>query len=101
MVRAEAGQCGGAGAGAGPSCLALERRTEDVMELRLGAGCGQGACEGAGCGQGGCEGAGGCNQGAWVTLTRRGRSRGRARDLCPLRGRYSGTLPDGEGLCAR
>ena len=91
VVRAEAGQCGGAGAGAGPSCLALERRTEDVMELRLGAGCGQGACEGAG----------GCNQGAWVTLTRRGRSRGRARDLCPLRGRYSGTLPDGEGLCAR
>ena len=98
----EAGQCGGR---AGYACLALERRNSAVMELRLGAVSVSGRA-------GVCE-AERFRGRAWVTLTRRPGARGThtghtgARGAvndtggCPLVGQYSGTLPDGEGLCAK
>ena len=92
LVRVEAGQCGGR---AGYACLALERRNNNVMELRMGAVSVTGR-------EGVCE-AERFRGRAWVTLTRRGQGEDRDKegDGCPLRGQYSGTLPDGEGLCAR
>ena len=86
----EAGQCGGR---AGYACLALERRNSNVMELRMGAVSVSGR-------EGVCE-AERFRGRPWVTLTRRDRDRDTEGDGCPLRGQYSGTLPDGEGLCAR
>ena len=87
-VRVEGGQCGGREAGW--ACLRLEQRNQNVMEVRLGRverrrG---GVCR---------SGAGSRD---WVTLTRMTASRAES-DSCPLVGQYSGTLPDGEGLCAR
>ena len=37
----------------------------------------------------------------WTTMTRMGHMEASQEDNCPLMGQYSGTLPDGEGLCAR
>jgi len=70
------------------SCLALERRSDNIIELMLGK-------------QGKSSDQKLCHQDSfsdkqWLTL-------GKAREpsSCPLVGEFSGALPDAEGLCAR
>ena len=93
LVRVEAGQCGGH---AGYACLAMERRNKHVMEVMLGRVVsryehGDKLC-----------GAEDSFRGRhWTTMTRMGHMEASQEDNCPLMGQYSGTLPDGEGLCAR
>ena len=93
LVRVEAGQCG---ALSGYSCLSLQRRSDHVMEMVMGAVVASYQGSGADL----------CPSGhslPWLTLTR-GHDihvAGDRSDACPLSGQYSGTLPDGEGLCAR
>jgi len=71
------------------SCMALERRSDNIMELRLGTQksttpdpflCSESSQAGS----------------SWVT-------QGRARfpTSCPLEGEFTGKLPDAEGLCTR
>ena len=90
-VRVEAGHCGGREAGW--ACLSVEQRNHNVMEVRLGR------LERRQHGQL-CRLEASSVSRDWVTLTRLGSPRLDS-DSCPLVGQYSGTLPDGEGLCAR
>ena len=71
------------------SCLALERRSDNIMELRLGTEksqnpdynlCRESALAGS----------------SWVT-----QGRGQFPTSCPLEGEFTGKLPDAEGLCTR
>lgn len=93
LVKVEAGQCG---ALSGYTCLSLQRRSDHVMEMVMGTVVTSYQGSGAGL----------CPTGhtlPWLTLTR-GHDihvAGDRSDACPLSGQYSGTLPDGEGLCAR
>ena len=93
LVKVEAGQCG---AHSGYACLAMERRNDNVMEMMLGHVVsryehGDMLCSSS-------ESFAGKH---WTTLTRLGHAALRGNNTCPLVGQYSGTLPDGEGLCAR
>ena len=89
-VRVEGGQCGGR---PGWACLSLEQRNNNVLEVRLGR------LERRQHSQL-CSEAADTSRSSWVTLTRSHSDREES-DACPLVGQYSGTLPDGEGLCAR
>ena len=91
-VRLEGGQCGGR---AGWACLRLERRNNNVLELRLGRR--ERRQHSQLCSEAGGE------RTDWLTLTRTTLTSDSSdqSEACPLVGQYSGTLPDGEGLCAR
>ena len=70
------------------SCLALERRSDNIIELMLGK-------QGKSSDQKLCDPESFSDK-QWLTL-------GRAKEpsSCPLVGEFSGALPDAEGLCAR
>ena len=91
-VRVEGGQCGGR---PGWACLSLEQRNNNVLELRLGRLERRQHSKL-------CSDTADTSRSGWVTLTRSQAQADREEsDACPLVGQYSGTLPDGEGLCAR
>jgi len=71
------------------TCMTLERRADNIMELKLGTEKGT-TPDPFLCSQSSQEGA------PWVT-------QGRARfpTSCPLEGEFTGKLPDAEGLCTR
>ena len=101
LVRAGAGQCGGALSGY--TCVSLQRRNDHVMEMMMGEVVTSVQEAETMCDLG-------LRDKTWVTLTRAGHSdntghvvhvSGGQSDACPLLGEYSGTLPDSEALCAR
>ena len=70
------------------ACLALEQRTENIMELMLGK-------HGKSSHQRLCDPDNFLDK-QWLTLGKE-----KVKTSCPLVGEFSGALPDAEGLCAR
>ena len=70
------------------SCLALEQRSENIMELMLGR-------HGKSSHQRLCDPDNFIDK-QWLTL-----GKAKVKTSCPLVGEFSGALPDAEGLCAR